>query len=71
MQSCPRSRAAWWHLAIYCLPELLLGLGTAAAGTSRSLAPQTDRAPFQSWRTAGEKAFCLTVWLNGAAIRGK
>ncbi|XP_063018202.1 methionine aminopeptidase 1D, mitochondrial isoform X1 [Melospiza melodia melodia] len=42
MRSCPRSRAAWWHLVICCLPELLLGMGTAAAVTSRSLAPQTD-----------------------------
>ncbi|XP_015490716.1 methionine aminopeptidase 1D, mitochondrial isoform X2 [Parus major] len=71
MQSCPRSLAAWWHLVIRCLPELLLGLGTAAAVTSRSLALQTDRAHFQSWRTAGEKAFFLPVWLNGAAIREK
>ncbi|XP_014104706.1 PREDICTED: methionine aminopeptidase 1D, mitochondrial isoform X1 [Pseudopodoces humilis] len=71
MQSCPRSQAAWWHLVIRCLPELLLGLGTATAVTSWSLAPQTDRAHFQSWRTTGEKAFFLPVWLNGAAIRGK
>lgn len=71
MRSCPQSRAAWWHLVIHRLPELLLGLGTTAAVTSRSLAPQTDRAHFQSWRTAGGKAFVLTVWLNGMAIRRK
>lgn len=67
MSPKPSSLVALSHC---CLPELLLGLGTAVV-TSRSLAPQTDRAHLQSWRTAGGKAFLLTVWLNGAAIRGK
>lgn len=45
--------------------------GDCGGGNQRSLAPQTDRAHFQSWRTAGGKAYFLTVWLNGTAIRGK
>lgn len=65
MSPKPSSLVAFNH----SLPaRAAVGFGDCGGG---NLAPQTDRAHFQSWRTAGGKAFFLTVWLNGAAIRGK
>lgn len=76
MRLCPRSRGSPANslaalMSFAACQSCCLGLGTAAPGTSQSLAPQTERAKYQSWRADGGKALFLTVWLNGAAIRGK